>query len=207
MKVEFIGNVGLVQYLSDSYYFLMVDLISTAKKYPQNLSFSAGAIIMGYLSIESYINELIYMTRFGEKEEENLRVKNIFQKYGANIVKKLKKLKAYSKNKSEILEETIEELGLFTNLRGFLVHFNVIEDYPNDPTFKNNLEELEKRIFGNNKLKGEVTLARILNPLFAEAIQKYVVALIKELYRAGYEPPRPRWVELIDPTRFGKKTI
>lgn len=203
MRMEMVGDISLVPYLSDSYYQLLNDLVTTSLKNPQLISYPAGSIIIATACIESYINELIFMHSFSTNKEDNKKIKKRLYNFGTDILKKLKYLKQLANNPKIIDEDIIDDLRLLISLRGKIVHYTVEEEKPNNQNVLFKLQKLEKYLLKNRILQDSVSTERLLNPKTAVISKEIVFEVVKVLYKSGYEPPRPRWVTLIDPKRFG----
>jgi len=203
--MEFVGNISLIPFLSDTFYSLLIDLVNTSELHPEKISYPAGAVIIGVACVEGYINELIYMGSLGQAEGENKRLQRKLENFGTDIIKKLKLLKKKARKDEEISEELLDDFRLLYGLRGKLVHYKVQEEKPNDPAYISRLEALERRLFKDRRPQGDISLDRMLTTELAQWVRKLVFDLISALYKAGYEPPRPRWIELIDPKRFNPR--
>lgn len=129
--------------------------------------------------------------------------KKKIMKYGTDILKKLIELRSHAKDSSKISDSLIEDLRIVVALRGLIAHYTVQEEHPNNKDLLSKLEKFENRLLGN-KINGIVSTERILAPQLALSSQKLVIEVIDSLYKSGYEPPRPRWIEIIDPQRFNK---
>lgn len=202
MDTKIAGDVELIPYISDSYYQLLQDLVGTSKAHPESISYPAGSIIIAVACIESYMNELVFMA-YGASTRENDEIKRSFAKLSTDILKKIKFLKGLAKKPTVISDELLGDLTLLVSLRGKIVHYSPEGEHPNNKELVSKLEKLEKRLFGNKKSGSSVSSERILVPETAEISRKIIIELVRSLYRSGYEPPRPRWVTLIDPKRFG----
>lgn len=201
MTVEFVGNVALLPFMADNFYSLLIDLIETAKLHRAKLSYPAGAVIIGVACIESYVNELIFMTDFGTDKlgKQDLR------RCGTDVLKKVEKLRTLAKRPEQIPNDLLNDFKLLIGLRGQLVHYDVQEEKPNDPGHMSRLEALERRLLQDKRQQGDVSLERILSAELAEWVKLLVTGLICALYKSGYEPPRPRWLSIVDPARFGTR--
>lgn len=203
MKMDFSGNISLIPYLSDSYYQLLNELVDASKQFPELISYPAGAIIISTACIESYINELIYIYSFDLNPEKNKQIKKDLNKNGTDILKKLNELKSLAKKPDAIDKDLIDDVKILIMLRGRVAHYSVEEEYPNNKEVLSKLQRLEKYIFNNHESVGLVSTQRLLNPKTTLISMNITTEVIKSLYNSGYEPPRPRWIELIDPKRFG----
>jgi hypothetical protein len=206
MTWKYEGNVSLVSYLSDTFYSLLTDLVETSKQRPGKISYPAGAVIIGVACLESYINELIYMRSFSRDEDENKRIKRSLENLGTDVIKKLKSLRTMARKDEEISDNLVDEFKLLYRLRSFLVHYEVQLEKPNDPGYTSRLKALERRLLKDQRPKGEISFERMLTAEFAQWVRELVFNLISALYKAGYEAPRPRWIELLDPRRFKPKS-
>ena len=110
-----------------------------------------------------------------------------------------------ARKKEDISDNSLDEFKLLYGLRGFLVHYEVQLEKPNDPGYTSRLKALERRLLKDQRPQGEISLDRMLTAEFAQWVRKLVFDLISALYKAGYEAPRSRWIELIDPRRFKPK--
>lgn len=203
IKQKMYGDVALIPYLSDSFFQLLNDLVTTSEKFPVSLSYPAGAIIIAVACIESYVNELIYIHKFNDNNIENRRVKKVFDKFGTDILRKVIELRKRAEDQTVLSDDLVDDLRLLISLRGRITHYSVQEEHPNNKKFLSKLERLEKHVLGKKQLKGAVSTERLLNPAVAIISKRVVIETISALYKIGYEPPRPRWIEVVDSQRFG----
>jgi hypothetical protein len=199
-EMRIIGDPGLIPSLSDSYYLLLRDLIATSRRYPESIAYPAGCIIIAVACLESYINELIYIS-FSSSKPEKVVVKKQMDGYKTDFVRKIKELKAIAKLPEAIDDELIKDVEFLVGLRGKLVHYNPEAEHPNNDKIITKLEKLEKRLFGKNATPGLVTTERMLTTVTAEISEKIILEVTKKLYKSGYSPLRARWLETIDPDR------
>lgn len=93
-------------------------------------------------------------------------------------------------------------MALLYGLRGTLMHYRTDPEHPIDTS--TSLQRLVARFPKAVTSDADVSTEHLLTPNLAEWAVSRVSDAIVGLYQCGWEPPRPRWLELVDPDRLAK---
>jgi hypothetical protein len=163
--------------MSDTYFELATTLHNASVKSSQNTGLIAGVVLITAAGMESYVNELQYM----------LRISNPY-----SFPKNIKQLKRTAKHPRNFNEKTYEDIRALYGLRSLLAHYKISDEMPKE--IKTSLQRIQRSfpdILDNEK---HLSLERILNSTFSDWTISLWRTMVKELYAAGYEPPRPFWI-------------
>lgn len=187
------ASIRAVPSMSDQFYRLAGNLRETSRRQPTDISLPAGTVIVGIAALEAYVNEVAHMALRDEArgEFENLR---------DNLRKKLQFLNERGKTPGELESVVAEDVVLLYGLRGILMHYRAEPEHPIATT--TSLQRLTSRFPEVVTADAEVSVDRLLTPSFAAWAVERVTDAIRGLYRCGWDPPRPRWFQVIDPDRL-----
>jgi hypothetical protein len=194
-------GIRLIPFMADSYFRLLEALIPGSESNPNEPAFPATAAIVAVATLESYVNELVAITGFDEVAETNDRIKAGLRKHGADLPGKLLGIRGRAAHPERFEDETLEEVRMLVGLRGLVAHYDPQEEHP---TFtRTSLQRLAPRLGvslpDENVAVGSLDL--VLTPEMSRWAFDLTCRVIQQLYNAGFEPPRPRWLDLVDSSR------
>ncbi len=193
------GHVRLIPSMSDQYFRFLMFLARPSQQNPHENSIPAVAVLMSAAGFEAYVNELINMAFSGEESEA--RRQELRKMRRTDVVAKLLRLRDFSKRPDALPEETVDDLRALVGFRGLLAHYDVQEEHPVDT--QTSLQRLADRLAPD--ATGDIAFYVLVTPIATSWARDVMIAVVKGLYEVGYEPPRPRWIPLVDPDRWAPR--
>jgi hypothetical protein len=181
--------------MSDQFFQLAKNLRGLSSQHPNNISLPAGTVLISIASLEAYVNELAEMALRDANRRD-------FDALRDNLIRKLQLLNARGTTPDQLESDVEEDIALLYGLRGRLMHYRVDPEHPVDTS--TSLQRLVARFPTAVTSAADVSTAQLLTPHLAEWAVERVSEAIKGLYKCGWEPPRPGWLELVDPGRLAK---
>lgn len=189
------ATIRAVPSMSDQFFRLAKNLRDLSRQHAGDISLPAGAVVIAIAALEAYVNELAEMALRDSNRRD-------FDALRDNLIKKLQLLNERGKNPGELESDVEEDIALLYGLRGKLMHYRADAEHPVDSS--TSLQRLVSRFPKAITSGADVSTGQLLTPHLAEWAVDRVTGAIKGLYRCGWEPPRPRWLELVDRGRLAK---
>ena len=180
-------------FMSDQFFHLAKNLRDLSSQHANEISLPAGAVLVSVACLESYINQVAEVALSGSNRRDFDALKN-------NLVKKLQFLNERGRIPNQLGPDILEDVASLYGLRGRLMHYRVDPEHPIDTA--TSFQRLVARFPESVRTEADVSTAELLTPLLAEWAVERISKAVKDLYKSGWEPPRPRWLELVDPQRF-----
>jgi len=189
------ATIRAVPSMSDRFFRLAKNLRDLSRQHPNDISLPAGTVLIAIAALEAYVNELadIALRDANRRDFDALR---------DNLIKKLQLLNARGKASDRLQSDVVEDIALLYGLRGKHMHYRADPEHPVDTS--TSLQRLVARFPKAVPSDADVSTDQLLTPHFAEWAVDRVSEAIKGLYQCGWDPPRPRWFELVDPSRLAK---
>lgn len=181
--------------MSDQFFRLAKNLRDLSLQHPNDVSLPAGTVLIAIATLEAYVNELAEMALTDANRRDFDALRN-------NLIKKIQLLNKRGETPGELESEVEDDIALLYGLRGKLMHYRADPEHPVDTS--TSLQRLAARFPKAVTSDADVSTEQLLTPNFAEWAVDRVSGAIKGLYRCGWEPPRPHWLELVDPGRLAK---
>lgn len=179
--------------MSDQFFRLAKNLCVLSSQHPNDISLPAGTVLVAIASLEAYVNELAEVALRDAHRRD-------FDALRDNLIRKLQLFNALGKNPGQLEPDVEEDVALLYGLRGKLMHYRADPEHPSDTS--TSLQKLAARFPKAVTSDADVSTAQLLTPHFAEWAVDRVSEAIKGLYQCGWEPPCPRWLQLVDPGRL-----
>jgi hypothetical protein len=194
-------EIRLIPHMADSYFGLLEALVASSERNPGVVATPATAAIVAVATLESYLNELINITTFDGAEEGNDRIKAGLRKHGTDVPAKLAAVRSLSNRPAKVENDTMDQVRTLVGVRGLLAHYDPQAEHPT--ATRTSLQRLAPRLGVSLPAErvAHVSLDALLTPRLARWALDLTAQVIRQLYEAGYEPPRPRWLRLVDPAR------
>ncbi|GEM_PF-5531963 len=189
------ATIRAVPSMSDQCFRLAKYLRDLSRQHPNDISLPAGTVLIAIAALESYVNELADMALRDANRRD-------FDALRDNLIKKLQLLNERGKILGQLESDVEEDIALLFGLRGKLMHYRADPEHPVDTN--TSLQRLVARFPKAATSDADVSTEQLLTPHFAEWAVDRVSGAIRGLYQCGWEPPRPRWLELVDPGRLEK---
>jgi hypothetical protein len=195
-------EIRLIPHMADPLFRLAYTLYRISMDYPGRLEFPAGLSFAAVATLESYMNEVISMRAFlpGQTDAEQEPARRRVRGPRADVVGRLRRLREEAKRPDALPESTLDDVQILVGLRGLLAHYDVQGEHPAET--RTSLQRLAERVRAADQSAGDVSLEQILIPPTAAWMWDLVQRVIRELYAAGYGPPRPHWYQIVDPAQF-----
>ncbi len=181
--------------MSDQFFRLAKYLRDLSRQHPNDISLPAGTVLIAVAALEAYVNELGEMA-LGDANRRD------FDALRDNLIKKLQLLNDRGQTPGKLESELQEDVALLYGLRGRLMHYRADPEHPVDTS--TSLQRLVARFPKAVTADLDVSTSQLLTPNLAEWSVDRVSRAIKGLYQCGWEPPRPRWLDLVDPDRLAQ---
>jgi hypothetical protein len=189
------ATIRAVPFMSDQFFRLAKNLRGLSSQHPDDISLPAGTVLISIAALEAYVNELAEVALRDANRRD-------FDAHRDNLIRKLQLLNARGNTPGQLESDVEEDIALLYGLRGKLMHYRADPEHPVDTS--TSLQRLVARFPEAVTSDADVSTAQLLTPHFAEWAVDRVSKAIEGLYQCGWEPPRPRWLELVDPTRLAK---
>ena len=189
------ATIRAVPSMSDQFYRLAKNLRDLSRQHAGDISLPAGTVVIAIAALEAYVNELAEMALRDSNRRD-------FHALRDNLIKKLQLLNERGQNPGELESDVEEDIALLYGFRGKLMHYRADAEHPVDTS--TSLQRLVTRFPKAIASGADVSTDQLLTPHLAEWAVDRVTEAIKGLYQCGWEPPRPRWLELVDPGRLAK---
>lgn len=190
------ATIRAVPSMSDQFFRLAKNLCKLSRQHPNDISLPAGTALIAIAALEAYVNELADVALRDTNRRD-------FEALHDNLIKKLQLLNGRGKTPGGLESDVEDDIALLYGLRGKLMHYRADPEHPIDTS--TSLQRLVARFPEAVTSGADVSTGQLLTPHFAEWAVDRVIAAIKGLYQCGWEPPRPRWIELVDPERLAKE--
>jgi hypothetical protein len=181
--------------MSDQFFRLAENLRDLSRRHPNDISLPAGTVLIAIAALEAYVNELAEMALKDAHRDD-------FDTLRDNLIKKLQMLNERGETPGELESAVVEDIALLYGLRGKLMHYRADPEHPVETS--TSLQRFVARFPKAVTSDGDVSTEQLLTPNLAEWSVDRVSEAIRGLYKCGWEPPRPRWLQLVDPGRMAK---
>jgi hypothetical protein len=183
--------------MADQFHRLAQNLSTLAHRHRGDLSLPAGTVVVAVAALEAYVNEVAEMALTAQDQRAD------FDRLRDNLLAKLRWLGEHGKRPDRLSEVTVGDVELLYGLRGILMHYRPVPEHPDETrtTFQRMAERFPAAVVG----EGEISTERLLTSELASWAVEVIEAAIKQLYDVGWSPPRPFWLELVDPDEWARQ--
>lgn len=189
------ATIRAVPSMSDQFFRLAKNLRDLSRQHPNDISLPAGTVLIAIAALEAYVNELADMALRDADQRD-------FDALGDKLIKKLQLLNERGKTPGQLESDAKDDIALLYGLRGRLMHYRADPEHPGDTS--TSLQRLVARFPNAVTFDADVSTEQLLTPNLAEWAVSRVSDAIRGLYQCGWDPPRPRWFELVDTGRLAK---
>jgi hypothetical protein len=185
-------TIRAIPSMSDQFYRLAQNLATKAQQHPEDISIPAGTTVVAAAALEAYVNEFAEIV-FTHRAQ----AKTDFDKLKDNLIGKLEWLHAQAQNPAEAFADMLDDVRSLYGLRGLLMHYRPSPEHPAEK--RTTFQRMAERFPDAVTRETELSTASLLTPDLARWAVEVFERTISSLYEEGWDPPRPQWLQMLDP--------